>query len=101
MNLFKIKSLVNENVQEAKTLDEAKILAKWNFLKGYEIRTILSNELVERLEHFCPSCAKCLSCNHLRSEHHPDKERCLEKKCNCKSFVNGLDTSKEVKTVNK
>ena len=87
-SLFSVHSLIRKFSQEAKSLDEAKILAKWNFLKGYEIIDIMG-KIVERKEHFCPWCRKC-SCEHLFSEHlhEPNKpEKCTEKKCQCKQFV--------------
>ena len=85
--LFRIKSLVNDFVQDAVSLDGAKCLAKYNFPKGYEIISIHSGELIERWEHFCSTCKKCSDCKHLYSEHSSDhKLKCTEKKCNCKEF---------------
>src|SRR6185436_14405172 len=86
--LWRVKSTVSEFFMECETLDEAKILAKWNFLKGYEIRCITTNELCIRHEVFDVSVIRCKFCPHVRSEHHSEKEPfpCMEKKCQCKKY---------------
>jgi Fe2+ or Zn2+ uptake regulation protein len=87
VKLFRIKSLVSDFFQETDNLDEAKILAEWNFQKGYEIVAIQSGKLIERWEHHCWFCRKCNTCKHLFSEHSSEELKCLEKKCKCKEFV--------------
>lgn len=106
---WKIQSTVSDFSQEVDTLEEAQLISKYNFLKGYEITSIPLNMVVERFEHFCPSCRKCGTCNHLYSEHQQEvmkvselkkyvptgednrPRKCTEKKCKCKEFVRIVD----------
>lgn len=86
--MFRIQSTVSKFYQDVNSLDDAKIIARWNFQKGYEISTLSSNQLVERYEHFCFQCRKCAECKHLYSEHCNEEKnkKCAELKCKCKEF---------------
>jgi hypothetical protein len=85
--MFRIQSLVSKFYQDVNSLDDAKVIAKWNFQKGYEITGLLTGSKVIRYEHFCFQCRKCETCSHLFSEHDNDhKDRCFELKCKCKGF---------------
>ena len=88
--LFRVTSTAWESFFDAESLEEAQLYGKWNYMKGYEISTILSNTIVERHEHFCPSCRKCSCCNHLYSEHFGEDNRprvCTVSKCKCRDFT--------------
>ena len=94
-NLFRIYSLVDKTFQDTKTLDDAKVIAKWNFLKGYEIVGVIGT-IIERWQHFCPGCKKCETCDHLASEHNSDNDtECKQLKCKCKILV--IDTAKYIR----
>jgi hypothetical protein len=84
-----LKSWVEAGLKvRVNSLDDAKIIAKWNFQRSYEIWTETSNQLVERYEQFDFSSRKCITCEHIYSEHvHEEKKtNCAEKKCKCKEF---------------